>query len=78
MNKEHTCAFTYVTLSQLLERHGFSEIDYNYTYAETRAEIIKDRSMADRLKTFVKKQILRRTPYRLWDGLFFVASAGRR
>jgi len=39
LNPEHTCWFTYCTLSQLLRRKGFQEVEYDYYFMDNREDL---------------------------------------
>lgn len=53
LNKEHVCWYSYQTLKQLLERHGYKEVDYDYYYAENEQK--QKSSLVNKLKTLIKK-----------------------
>jgi len=74
LNSEHTCWFTYQTLTQLLNRKGFIDGCYTY-YADERA--IAKLKYQNQILNLISRQFrqirLRRTPRQMQDGLFFVA-----
>jgi len=74
LNKEHVCWYSFETLKQLLERKGFEEVNYTYSYAENKGSENKtDFSIIKLLKKIKKYLIYKITPEYLFDGLFFVA-----
>lgn len=72
LNPEHTCWFSFQTLKQLLERSGFSEVNYSYYYAETEAEEVSINNILLIPYMKLKQQYLKRnTPEIKYNGLFF-------
>jgi SAM-dependent methyltransferase len=74
LNIEHTCWFSYQTLSQLLERKGYKKILYDYYYGDSYEKYISGRRKNLRLlKLFLLKIRNNNLKKYLQDGLFFVA-----
>ena len=74
LNPEHTCWFSFQTLKQLLERSGFSEVNYSYFYGETAGEGISTNNILLKPYMKFKRQYLKRnTPEINYNGLFFQA-----
>ena len=74
LNPEHTCWFSFQTLKQLLERKGYSEVDYNYFYGETKDEQFHiNNSLVNRYLLLKQKILKKRIPVQQYNGLFFQA-----
>lgn len=79
LNKQHVCWYSFHTLKQLLERHGYEEVRYDYYFSMS-----KKRSPYQPYLTKVKNSIKRLFPMMHKNisgtgirsgGLFFVASS---
>lgn len=70
LNPEHTCWYTYQTLRQVLERHGFQEVMYGYYGRDSKR--ISFRSLAGKILLY----LVRKNPYFMQDGLLFIAKLG--
>ena len=66
LNKEHSCWFSFQTLKQLLERHGYDEVKYWYYGENWRIGSIK------KLIHGIIRRRYKKIPH-LQEGLFFVA-----
>jgi len=74
LNKEHVCWYSYETLKQLLQRHGYQEEVYDYYYAENKID--ENISFSRKVKNMVKKifniYYENKNIKNKYEGLFFV------
>lgn len=72
LNKEHVGWYSYQTLKQLLERKGYSEVQYDYYVADT-AKHFSVSPVKHKLKNLLIKVGFLYNKHFFYDGLFFVA-----
>lgn len=75
LNSEHTCWFTYQTLTQLLEGKGFIEDNYAYYLGESALKPKYQSSVLNFIRWVLFELRLKFTHEHMQDGLFFVAYA---
>jgi virulence-associated protein VapD len=75
LNKEHVCWYSYQTLKQLLQRHDFKEVDYDYYYAENyvNENISISKKIKNVLKQFFGIYSENKNIKNKYEGLFFVS-----
>lgn len=70
LNPEHTCWYSFGTLKQLLERLGYIEEKYTYSYRDNSKLYYKNMSGIKKITNFFR---FRNTPLNQYDGLFFIS-----
>lgn len=56
LNKEHVCWYSFQTLKQLLERHHYKKVNYDYYYAENEQQ--EQFSLLRKVKNLIKRFLL--------------------
>jgi SAM-dependent methyltransferase len=75
VNPEHVHWYSFFTLANTLDRHGFKEVSYDYYYFfETREKYFKvSPGLIGRLKLLNRRLMIKNTVKQLQTGLFFAA-----
>lgn len=78
LNEEHVCWYSYMTLKQLLERHFYKEVHYDYYYSNGAQYKGKAIDTIKKLRMRISKNYrpLLANPKEKQLGLFFVAKVG--
>lgn len=75
LNPEHVMWFSYQTLNNLLNRTGFRIIEQNFSYAETRQQLLDNTNcLFGQLRLLWRIIKLKNCSKYHYDGLFFIAS----
>ena len=75
LNKEHVCWYSFQTLKQLLGRHGYRELDYDYYFGESYEKnnislVSRSKTLIKQMLSFYKKDEYQKNHY---EGLIFIA-----
>ena len=74
LNPQHVCWYSFETLKNLLERHNYKEILYDYYFTDN-FETFSDygTNIAGFLRKIKRYLWIRKIPERMYDGLFFIS-----